>query len=87
MQGRISKYDKEKGFGWIKIETRLALQFFHVSHWNHSEVPVIGQLVEFGLAPDRQGRIQATNVTIIDPKSAEVAPVATATETSNAGVK
>jgi cold shock CspA family protein len=65
MRGQINRYNVDRGFGWIRVEDQIQLEFFHVSQWNGSRLPVAGQKVEFERGPDRSGRMQAVSVTPI----------------------
>jgi cold shock CspA family protein len=70
MLGKIKVYKEEKGYGWIKIDGLLAVQFFHCTQWRHPEVPVAGQLVQFELGPDHKGRTEAKNITRVSGNAA-----------------
>ena len=72
--GYINRYNVERGFGWIKVEGQLLLEFFHVSQWGGgNDIPQLGQMVEFEMGTDRKGRMQAMKVTPVAPAMAETA--------------
>lgn len=66
MWGVVSKYDKERGFGFIKSRVDGQSYFVHVSQiqdgiWEH------GYLVEFGVGINKKtGKEQAENVIVIE---------------------
>jgi CspA family cold shock protein len=63
MQGTISKYFTERGFGFIKPDASRTDVFFHISAMAPgSGEPEVGMIVEFTEEPDpRTGRLRAAN--------------------------
>ena len=50
MQGKIIKWDDEKGFGFIKSEEQTENIFAHASHFRNKTLrPAVGDIVEFTL--------------------------------------
>jgi len=60
-QGRITKWQDDKGFGFIETEAGESL-FFHVSEFKAPRRPVIYEPVVFSIGQDKQGRLQAKQV-------------------------
>ena len=60
-QGRITKWQDDKGFGFIETEAGESV-FFHVSEFKASRRPANGDEVVFAIAQDNQGRLQAKQV-------------------------
>ena len=60
-QGRITKWQDDKGFGFIETEAGESL-FFHVSEFKAPRRPVIHEPVVFSIGQDKQGRLQAKQV-------------------------
>ncbi|MGM8870066.1 DUF1294 domain-containing protein [Psychrobacter sp. 2Y5] len=60
-QGRITKWQDDKGFGFIETEVGESL-FFHVSEFKAPRRPVIDEQVVFSVGQDKQGRLQARQV-------------------------
>ncbi|MGM8885477.1 DUF1294 domain-containing protein [Psychrobacter sp. 1U2] len=60
-QGRITKWQDDKGFGFIETEVGESL-FFHVSEFKAPRRPVIDEPVVFSVGQDKQGRLQARQV-------------------------
>jgi len=79
IKGKIKKYDREKAFGWLEVENDVKLRFFHISQWESTSVPTVGQIVVFRDGFDMKRRPQALKVTPIE------STVVKATESSNAG--
>ena len=78
-KGKITQYRAQRGFGWIASETILQHRFFHISQWQGTVVPQIGQIVEFTDGIDKNKRPQAQAIVPV----LEVAPAVTpAAETS-----
>ena len=64
-QGRITKWQDDKGFGFIETEAGESV-FFHVSEFKASRRPANGNEVVFTVAQDNQGRLQAKQVQELD---------------------
>jgi uncharacterized membrane protein YsdA (DUF1294 family)/cold shock CspA family protein len=63
-KGKITHWNGEKGFGFITPEAGVKQVFVHISAFrDRSEPPLIGQLVEFTLSADKDGRPRAVRVT------------------------
>ncbi|WP_350561501.1 DUF1294 domain-containing protein [Psychrobacter sp. CAL346-MNA-CIBAN-0220] len=60
-QGRINKWQEDKGFGFIETEAGESV-FFHVSEFKAPRRPDIGEQVIFTVGQDSQGRTQAKQV-------------------------
>ncbi|MDN5802216.1 MAG: cold shock and DUF1294 domain-containing protein [Psychrobacter sp.] len=60
-QGRVKKWQDDKGFGFIETETGETV-FFHVSEFKAQRRPNIGEEVVFSVGQDNQGRLQAKSV-------------------------
>lgn len=60
-QGRITKWQDDKGFGFINTEAGESV-FFHVSEFKVARRPEIGEQVVFSVGQDNQGRLQAKQV-------------------------
>ncbi|MDN5891906.1 MAG: cold shock and DUF1294 domain-containing protein [Psychrobacter sp.] len=60
-QGRVKKWQDDKGFGFIETETGETV-FFHVSEFKAQRRPNIGEEVVFSVGQDNQGRLQAKAV-------------------------
>ena len=64
-QGRITKWQDDKGFGFIETEAGESV-FFHISEFKASRRPANGDEVVFTVAQDNQGRLQAKQVQELD---------------------
>lgn len=60
-QGRITKWQDDKGFGFIETEAGESV-FFHISEFKAPRRPVNGDEVVFTVAEDNQGRVKAKQV-------------------------
>lgn len=60
-QGKVKKWQNDKGFGFIESEAGDQL-FFHVSEFKAAHRPNIGEQVVFTIGQDNQGRLQAQQV-------------------------
>ncbi|MEK6199883.1 MAG: cold shock and DUF1294 domain-containing protein [Psychrobacter sp.] len=60
-QGRVTKWQDDKGFGFIETEVG-ELVFFHVSEFKAQRRPAIGEEVVFTVGYDNQRRLQAKEV-------------------------
>lgn len=60
-QGRVTKWQDDKGFGFIETEAGESV-FFHVSEFKAQRRPVIGEDVIFTVGQDNQGRVKAREV-------------------------
>lgn len=60
-QGRVKKWQDDKGFGFIETEAGESV-FFHVSEFKAQRRPEIGEQVVFAIGQDHQGRLQAREV-------------------------
>lgn len=66
MWGVVSKYDKERGFGFIKSRIDGQSYFVHVSQIQDG-ILEYGYLVEFGVGINKKtGKEQAENVIVIE---------------------
>ncbi len=64
-QGRITKWQDDKGFGFIETEAGESV-FFHISEFKASRRPANGNEVVFTVEQDNQGRLQAKQVQELD---------------------
>lgn len=63
-KGKITHWNGEKGYGFITPNSGAKQVFVHISAFrDRSEPPLIGQLVEFTLSADNEGRPRAMRVT------------------------
>lgn len=60
-QGRVTKWQDDKGFGFIETEAGESV-FFHVSEFKAQRRPAIGEEVVFTVGYDNQRRLQAKEV-------------------------
>ena len=60
-QGHITKWQDDKGFGFIETENGESI-FFHISEFKASHRPANGDEVVFTIGQDNQGRLQAKQV-------------------------
>ncbi|HSP84225.1 MAG TPA: cold shock and DUF1294 domain-containing protein [Psychrobacter sp.] len=60
-QGRVIKWQDDKGFGFIETEAGESV-FFHVSEFKAQRRPAIGEEVVFTVGYDNQRRLQAKEV-------------------------
>lgn len=60
-QGRITKWQEDKGFGFIEWGSGQSV-FFHVSEFKAPRRPQVGEQVIFTVGKDDQGRMQAKQV-------------------------
>jgi uncharacterized membrane protein YsdA (DUF1294 family)/cold shock CspA family protein len=60
-QGRVIKWQDDKGFGFIETEAGESV-FFHVSEFKAQRRPTIGEEVVFTVAQDNQERMKAREV-------------------------
>lgn len=60
-QGRVKKWQDDKGFGFIETEAGESV-FFHVSEFKAQRRPNVGEEVVFSVGQDNQGRLQAKAV-------------------------
>jgi len=75
MQGKIRKYDDQRGFGFIKCADSNHV-FFHISECvQRVPEPAVGDLVEFSLSSDRDGRLCAKGVQRINPPGDPCGPI------------
>lgn len=65
MNGKIKKWNDEKGFGFITLESSSEDIFFHINAFRgNGQRPSIGMAVSFDIGADNQGRKQARNVRV-----------------------
>ena len=60
-QGRVTKWQDDKGFGFIETENGDSV-FFHINEFKARRRPNIGEQVVFTSGQDSQGRMQAKDV-------------------------
>ena len=59
-QGNISRWQDDKGFGFIKTDSQE--YFFHISQYRANTRPVLGEAVVFDIGKDKQGKPCAVQV-------------------------
>ncbi|MDP2247724.1 MAG: cold shock domain-containing protein, partial [Nitrosomonadales bacterium] len=65
-QGKITKWNDEKGFGFVSQNGAHKEVFLHISSLhNRGKRPQVSQLVTFELSSDSSGRQQAVNVSFV----------------------
>lgn len=65
-QGRISKWNDERGFGFISPSEGGGSVFVHISSFPRSDRrPGVNEAVSYTIAPDSRGRLQADDVRFI----------------------
>src|SRR5688572_5073170 len=73
--GRISKWDDERGFGFISSHKGGDSAFFHISSLQRRDRrPSVNDPVSYTLAFDSQGRPQANDVQFVGSSSAPAMP-------------
>ena len=80
MIGRITHYNPVRKYGFITVTTQLGAgqiqqqYFFHLTNFIHSEAPVIGAYVVFGLADGiTEGkRVQAVGIQFATARDIEI---------------
>lgn len=60
-QGRVTKWQDDKGFGFIETAAGESV-FFHISEFKAAQRPAAGDEVVFTVGQDDQGRLQARQV-------------------------
>lgn len=62
--GKVKWFNAGKGFGFIAIDGSPRDIFIHVSELEKASLPALneGQLVQFDIAPGRDGREAAVNI-------------------------
>lgn len=64
IQGKITHWNDEKGYGFITPDSGAKQVFVHVRAFGNREArPAVGQMVSFSLSSDKQGRPCAVRVT------------------------
>ena len=69
VKGKITRWDDDKGFGFIQPLLKGEQVFLHIKALqNRSRRPVIGEVVTYAIGKDEQGRLQAQQVTFAGEK-------------------
>lgn len=69
IKGKISQWDDAKGFGFIQPMLKGERIFVHIKALqNRARRPVLGEVVTYSLGKDKQGRLQAQDVTFAGEK-------------------
>lgn len=69
MQGKIVKWNDQKGYGFIDVELRKELVFFHITALKNSNIrPKLNESVSFAIERDAQGRLSASGVVMVNQK-------------------
>ncbi|CAM5224797.1 DUF1294 domain-containing protein [Alishewanella longhuensis] len=64
LEGKITQWDDEKGFGFIQPMLKGERVFLHIKALqNRARRPVIGEVVTYTVSQDSKGRLQAASVT------------------------
>lgn len=75
LNGKILKWNDEKGFGFIKPESGSEEIFFHIRSFRMGELrPRAGMQVSFELGVDREGRKQAQYVGLLTISASPILP-------------
>jgi cold shock CspA family protein len=74
IKGKITKWNDEKGFGFLKPSTGDKEVFVHISEFNNrNRRPKLNELVTYSLATDKQGRPRAVHATLPGDKRRKTA--------------
>jgi uncharacterized membrane protein YsdA (DUF1294 family)/cold shock CspA family protein len=74
-QGRIARWNDDKGFGFIVPEQGRDDVFLHISALeNRQQRPIVGDIVTFEMSYDERRRKRATNVSFAGEKHAPAIP-------------
>lgn len=75
MQGKITRWKDDQGFGFITQNGGGEPVFVHVKSFSrHGRRPVAGDLVTYMLTADAKGRTQAAQVAFVETRSTVAAP-------------
>lgn len=70
LEGKIKKYNSERGFGFIQVEGRTSDIFFHITDFpKMAGEPKLGERLKF-LIVEEHGKFKATNIVRLDLKEA-----------------
>lgn len=70
LEGKIKKYNSERGFGFIQVEGRTSDIFFHITDFpKMTGEPKLGERLKF-LIVEEHGKFKATNIVRLDLKEA-----------------
>lgn len=65
LTGTVKKWNDEKGYGFIRLDSGDEEYFFHINSFRHGNTrPSIGMVVNFELGADKEGRVQAKYVRV-----------------------
>lgn len=68
LEGKIKKYNSERGFGFIQVEGRTSDIFFHITDFpKMTGEPKLGERLKF-LIVEEHGKFKATNIVRLDLK-------------------
>lgn len=80
LEGKIKKYNTERGFGFIQVEGRTSDIFFHISDFpKKTGEPKLGERLKF-LVVEESGKFKAVNIVRLDLKEARSISEVTANE-------
>lgn len=80
LEGKIKKYNTERGFGFIQVEGRASDIFFHISDFpKKTGEPKLGERLKF-LVVEESGKFKAVNIVRLDLKEARSISEVTANE-------
>ncbi|ENX39780.1 cold shock domain-containing protein [Acinetobacter courvalinii] len=80
LEGKIKKYNAERGFGFIQVEGRTSDIFFHISDFpKKTGEPKLGERLKF-LVVEERGKFKAVNIVRLDLKEARSISEVTANE-------
>ncbi|MCU4578800.1 cold shock domain-containing protein [Acinetobacter courvalinii] len=80
LEGKIKKYNTERGFGFIQVEGRTSDIFFHISDFpKKTGEPRLGERLKF-LVVEERGKFKAVNIVRLDLKESRSISEVTANE-------
>ncbi|WP_336041359.1 cold shock domain-containing protein [Acinetobacter dispersus] len=81
LEGKIKKYNSERGFGFIEVESKQDDIFFHITDFPKiAGEPKLGERLKFLLVEDK-GKFKATNIVRLDLKDSASTYVSSSNDT------
>jgi cold shock protein len=68
MSGTVERFEADRGFGFIKPDDGSDAIFMHVSEITRRFLPVRGERVSFVVGQDRDGRLRAKQVELMEQR-------------------